>query len=633
MSAQGRIAEAEPLYKRALAIYEKAYGPGHPDVAAGLINLAGLYAKKDDYAEAEPLYKRALAIEEKALGPDHPDVATGLNNLAALYHAEGHTAEAEPLLKRALAIKQKTLSPTHLDIAYSFDNLAFVYEDQGRSGEALDAARQAVAILIRRVTQNGFESVSGSSTRQATKKYFLHLVHFLSRVPPGPNGRAPEIVDEAFRAAQYAGGIETAQALVGMTARDAAGSDALAALVRERQDLSSRWQELDADLVKALSQPPDKRNPAVEAALRREQAKVEAKLKADDDRLRAEFPRFAELAAAKPVGVVDVQNVLGADEAFVAWALAEKESYLFVIRKDRARFFKLDVTGAQAAEAVRALRATLVNEAPFDSARAYDLYKSLFGPAESLIADAKSLIVVPDGALQSLPPSVLVTAPANGILAKMSDYKSVAWLIRRQALTVLPAASSLVALRRVAETEHAHVAFAGFGDPDFHGDGAKRGIEAASLYRGAEAVTDRLRTLPRLEETAGELRAEAKALGAPATSLHLGQEASVTVVKSLDLSTTRVVAFATHGLIAGDLPQLAEPALVLSPPAHPTQEDDGLLRASQVSQLKLNADFVILSACKYGGFRWQAGCRRPVGPCQGVLLCRCALTTCFALAG
>ncbi len=76
--------EAEPLYQRSVAILEKALGPEHPDVAASLNNLAGLYKVQGHYAEAEPLYKRSLAINEKALGPEHPDVAASLNNLAEL---------------------------------------------------------------------------------------------------------------------------------------------------------------------------------------------------------------------------------------------------------------------------------------------------------------------------------------------------------------------------------------------------------------------------------------------------------------------------------------------------------------------------------------------------------------------
>ncbi len=76
LRTQGRYADAEPLYKRSLAIREKALGPDHPDVASSLNNLGSLYENQGRYADAEPLYKRSLAIREKALGPNHPDVAS-----------------------------------------------------------------------------------------------------------------------------------------------------------------------------------------------------------------------------------------------------------------------------------------------------------------------------------------------------------------------------------------------------------------------------------------------------------------------------------------------------------------------------------------------------------------------------
>jgi len=66
--ARGMPAEAEPLYHRALAIWEKTYGAEHPQVAIGLTNLAVLYRTQGHYSGAEPLYKRALAIQEKAFG-------------------------------------------------------------------------------------------------------------------------------------------------------------------------------------------------------------------------------------------------------------------------------------------------------------------------------------------------------------------------------------------------------------------------------------------------------------------------------------------------------------------------------------------------------------------------------------
>jgi CHAT domain-containing protein len=170
---------------------------------------------------------------------------------------------------------------------------------------------------------------------------------------------------------------------------------------------------------------------------------------------------------------------------------------------------------------------------------------------------------------------------------------------------VLPAVSSLTSLRRFAEARHATNPFVGFGDPDFCGGKVEsvqvKGIQTVNLFDGGAANVDgglrHLPLLPPLPDTASELRAVAQALRTPPSSVHLQHDATVTKVKSLDLSDVRVVAFATHGLVAGDLPALTEPALALTRPAEPTEEDDGLLRASDMPQLKLNADWVVLSAC------------------------------------
>jgi tetratricopeptide (TPR) repeat protein len=143
---QGKYAEAEPRYQRALAIREEELGPEHPDVATSLNNLAVLYRKQGKYAEAEPLYQRALAIWEKALGPEHPDVATSLHNLAALYAKQGKYAEAESRYQRALTISEKALGPGHPDVAGSLNNLAVLYASQGKYTEAEPLYQRALAI-------------------------------------------------------------------------------------------------------------------------------------------------------------------------------------------------------------------------------------------------------------------------------------------------------------------------------------------------------------------------------------------------------------------------------------------------------------------------------------------------------
>jgi CHAT domain-containing protein len=118
------------------------------------------------------------------------------------------------------------------------------------------------------------------------------------------------------------------------------------------------------------------------------------------------------------------------------------------------------------------------------------------------------------------------------------------------------------------------------------------------FWQGAGVDRARLsRALPRLWDTAIELREVAKSLSAPMSDVHLRADANVTKVKSSPLAAYRVVYFATHGLVDGDVKGLAEPSLALTMPTPPSDFDDGLLKASEVAQLKLNADWVVLSAC------------------------------------
>lgn len=107
-----------------------------------------------------------------------------------------------------------------------------------------------------------------------------------------------------------------------------------------------------------------------------------------------------------------------------------------------------------------------------------------------------------------------------------------------------------------------------------------------------------MRQLPSLPETADELRVVATDLGASDSDLYLGDRASEPLLRQAALDRYRIIEFATHGLMSGDLPGLAEPALVLTPPPAPaTPDDDGLLTASKIATLKLDADWVVLSAC------------------------------------
>ncbi len=146
LRATNRLAEAEPMYRRALAIDEKSYGPDHPNVAVRLNNLAGLLEATNRLAEAEPMYRRVVSIFEKSLGPDHPNVATALNNLAGLLRATNRLAEAEPMYRRVVSIFEKSLGPDHPNVATALNNLAQLLQDMNRLAEAEPLMRRALAI-------------------------------------------------------------------------------------------------------------------------------------------------------------------------------------------------------------------------------------------------------------------------------------------------------------------------------------------------------------------------------------------------------------------------------------------------------------------------------------------------------
>jgi tetratricopeptide (TPR) repeat protein len=518
--AQRRYGEAEPLYKRTVSIYDKALGPDHTSVGTALNNLAELYESQGRFTEAEPLYKRSLAIHEKALGSDHPDVA--LNNLAALYDSLGRYSEAEPLYKRDLAIREKTLGPDHPTVGTSLSNLAGLYFAQRDWQRAADNWRRSTTIVARRSlrgTPDLGQSLTGKRKREIDQVsyQFRGLVKAAHHVATQNSEAALTLQREMFQTAQWAQGSEAANSLAQMAARGAKGNPNLATIVRERQDLVSEWQNLDAARIAALSQPPDKRNRAAETAGNARLAAIDRRISEIDKRLTADFADYAALSRPEPLSVEEVQAQLYPDEAIVLfldtpeWKPTPEETFIWVVTKTNMRWARSelgtpalmrevaalrcgldaalwddDATQARCRDLVKAapqrggLDTVIWGALPFDTARAQALYKALFGGVEDLIRD-KHLLIVPSGPLTQLPFQVLVTTStaANG------DYSSTAWLARTHAITVLPAISSLRSLRRIARPSAATKLMIGFGNPLLDGNPRERAWEAqwAALAR------------------------------------------------------------------------------------------------------------------------------------------------------
>jgi tetratricopeptide (TPR) repeat protein/CHAT domain-containing protein len=607
---QGRYEEAEPLLKRALSIKEKFWGPDHPDLAEGFNNLALLYSNQGRYADAEPLYMRALDVFETVFGPEHPDVATTLSNLGLLYSYQGRSEEAELLMKRALSIDEKAFGPEHPDVAARLFNLAYLHWLKGHLQDAIRLVRQAVAIHRQRASRlTGQLSEGNESEQQSVRFVFLRHLAIASELIEEDTELRDGLVAESFEVAQLARVSAASTAVAGMAARFAAGDDALARVVRERQDTISRLQRLDNQLVSALSRPSEERDVERERSVRAEIGLLSEGLTEFDERLKTDFPDYAEIANPQPVPLPEVQGLLGSEEVLISFMVWDEYSFMLVVRDDRAEMFKLEVGADALRVAVKLMRLYLAPQGltgvtdllqrGYPGTKAFELYLNLIAPAEPLLQGARHLFVVPDGELQSLPLGVLLTEEPRGDFDSFDAYRRAPWLARKYAITALPSVSSLRALRRYAKGSKATKPFIGFGDPVLaSGADNSRGIEISSVFRGHEADLEAIRQLPSLPETADELKDIARTLGADESAIFLGTNATEAQVRAAPLADSRVLAFATHALVGGEIEGAAEPALVLTPPKVATDDDDGLLTASEIAKhLTLNADWVILSAC------------------------------------
>jgi CHAT domain-containing protein/Tfp pilus assembly protein PilF len=666
--AQGRYVEAESLYKRALAIRLKTDGPDHREVGTILNNLAGLLRTQDRFAEAEPLYKRALAVSEKSLGPNHPAIGMLLSNIAMMYLDLGRYADAGPLFKRDLEISEETLGPDHPIVSQSLENMAQPqFEQQDWSG-AVDYGRRSTALITRGTLRSVGSTAVTSSVDEGNgfnqRFSFLRLIKAAYLLSTERRADRAALAREMFQIAQWSQNSAAANALAQMAARGTKGDAALAALVRERQDLVAEWRVKDELLIAAKSEEANKRNNALENALTDRLGAIDTRLAAIDARLAEDFHNYSVLVSPLPLPVTEVQAELRDDEALVLFLdtpevkPTPEETFIWVVTKKDIRWVRSELGTSALQREVAALRCGLdgsiwdsdgaqrcakaiglpleklskAGERPFDLARAHALYKGLFGEVEDLIKD-KHLLVVVSGALNALPLQVLVTGRLVEAFASTEDgYAKVAWLGTRNALTVLPAVSSLQALRAHAKTSRASDPFIGFGNPLLTGpDGTDRRAwehqhcpalsmvgrvratqnwvspSLAVLLRRGFADVEELRRQVSLPETADELCAVARARGIadPDEVVNLGERATVARVKGLSadgtLARARVVHFATHGLVAGETASFtknrAEPALLFTPPERASEQDDGLLTASEVATLKLDADWVILSAC------------------------------------
>ncbi len=343
------------------------------------------------------------------------------------------------------------------------------------------------------------------------------------------------------------------------------------------------------------------------------------------DEIKKRSPKYARFVSPQPPLPSQVQARLNARESLVSIFSLDDRTYVWAVpHTGKVSFASVAVTKKELGAIVSALRAsldpkpsTMSDIPPYDTDRSYALYEKLLLPVRDGWKDASDLLVIASEPLSRLPLDVLTTAPFKRPADEkllFDAYRKAPWLIGQVSVTMVPSASSLISLRSLPAGPSHRKTFAGFGDPIFSPEQVKLAAkESAVQVRGvritsrggidaAKAAANHLENLERLPDTADEIKSIASTLKADmGHDIFLGKDASETRVKSTNLSDRQVVAFATHALMPGDLDGLDQPALALSSPTVTGNKDDGLLTTSEIMKLKLNADWVVLSACETGG--------------------------------
>ncbi len=650
VSNQRRFDEAAALFRRATPIVEAAPSP---EIRARLASYRGLdAANQRHYEEALIFSRQDVLARQRAVdavrngGLDmngNPPVVTtlldgelahALRVQAALELRMNNNAGAQVAAEKALYII--TAHPD-LPLAWRADIVTLMGEINARQGRVVVAERNysdALAMdrklfgeggpTIQALLQLGRfysdEQIYPSALASYREAFALlaknplarsqivadQIVPFLTAANASLSGpdRA-RLEGEMFTAAQMTDSGVTGQTIARMAAQRAAETPALAAQVRATDDALRARDEgrmaLAAERAKTNDLRDAKRELALSAALETATSRADAA----SAKLHADFPAYATMADPGAVSLDAMKRTLHPREAFAGFVIGVHSAYVLLVTSEGLTVKPIQTNVDDLAADIADLRSAFVPKLgklpDFSLANAATLYNETLGPVSPQLANVDHLVVATSGDLASLPFSLLVTAAPG----QPRDYVGAAWLIRKTAVSSTPSARAFLALRGVARTANAKP-FLGVGNPTFQGGGANQALAlnalAAACQAGGPTDPALLRALQPLPETAAEVQAVGRDLGASPDDILMGAGASEAALRAKSLDQYAVLYFATHGMLPGELHCQAQPGLVLSPPGTPATSTsaDGLLTASEIAGLKINANLVVLSACNTG---------------------------------
>lgn len=476
-------------------------------------------------------------------------------------------------------------------------------------------ARQEFERAVRNMTAP--ESLTGdyveNALQQKTKRFILQSYMQLLAQTASQDAKDAETI---FQIADQLNTSKVQQALAEAAVRSGVSAPGLSEIIRKEQDAKNEIAAITSYISGQGTEEEKRRNPQVVDQMRQRLQEIEKLRRQYKAEIQKGYPEYFQLIQPKSPSTAEIAKQLQQDELFVSIIPLEDATYIWAIDSNaKVRFHASTLSEAELGKLVNRVRNTLDvaglgTRAPrFDVASGHVIYKEIFQPFDEQINGRAHLIVATSGQLAQLPFAVLPRKP---------DAAAVAWLVHDVAVSHVPTANGWLALKRLSKQAVAPQPMLAWGDPVFDPQGTVASAASASTVRSV-AVTRSVDTqrsimdaanyvayskIPPLPETRDEVIQLANILQAdPKHDLILGPEATrASVLKHSatgNLAKKQVVVFATHGLLAGDLPNLNQPALAMAATKDP--KESPLLTLEDVLGLRLNADWVVLSACNTAG--------------------------------
>ena len=616
------------LLEQSLQALQKAGATDEsPQLAITKKTLASALIADDRYADALKIYSdlevtlKTYPETAKFVDLDSPDRVLALIRTGDLVRAESAARQLLAFSETRTGKASKTTTQAKL-------LLAVTLSEQRKDEAAQTLFASSINDLVEQEREASADS-DGISTKE--KKFLVGYVEsylgVLSRsFDKNPN---PKLISEAFVLGDLARSSNVQRALSASTARANISNPRLSKLVREEQDLNQQIIFLTKFSKELAMQPASEQLPQIQAKMKADIEQLRKDAKRATMLIGLDFPEYAELVNPKPITLEKIQKTIKSNETLITWFVGTKTSYVWAVNQQGTPLFKaLPVGQKEVRTNVTQLRKALdpgvatIDAIPeFDFKLAGHIYETLFKPVESAFAGKDTLVVVPHDEIGQLPLGVLTTAPFQ-IKSKtenlFANYKEAPWLIRKYAIVSSPSVTALNSLRGLPEPKKDRLDFIGFGDPLFSVDQAKledRKMALASVdtnklaSRGvplrlrntpktADVSSAEVSMLPRLPDTNEEILEISKVFNVkPERDIFLQKRANLQEVLKVDMSNRKVVMFSTHGLVPGELDGLNQPALALTNPEVQNLKGDGLLTVDTILTMKLDADWVVLSAC------------------------------------